>query len=139
MAKDHSLPLRQAILTALNANGAITAIVGARCYGEKPPSKPVWPFIKCGTIVGGPFDATCLSGMEAIFNVSGFATGPDGGNAYALGLAIQQALDGIELTLTGGAHSVSVDWTSSEILRDPHEADGYYSVVSFRAVTSDDF
>lgn len=139
MAKDHSLPLRRALVTALRADAPIMAVVDDRAYGEKTPSQPTWPFVKAGVIIAAPFDATCLSGMEATFNIYAFAIGKDGGAAYNLGLLVQQALDGAKLTLEGNAHTVSLDWQGSELFSDPHEADGYFSAVGFRAVTSDDY
>lgn len=140
MAKDHSLPLRRAICTLLSGTGAITALVSSRVYGETVPADTDWPYVQVGVIIGGPFDATCLDGMEADFAIKSFARGLDGSSAYALGATVQGVVDGAKLTLEGGAHTVSLDWTpGSQILRDPQFADGYYSLHQFKAVTSDDF
>ena len=139
MATDHSLQIRQAVVLALRGVSEIEAVVSGRIYGEASPAKPVWPFIKVGAMVAGPFDATCLSGSETTFVVNCFVKGLDGSGAYNLAKLVQQALDGLDPALAGGAHMVSLDWTGSTPLKDQQEADGYYSAVAFRAVTSDDF
>lgn len=140
MAKDHSLPLRRAVCTALRGAGALTALVDTRVFGEGKPASPAWPYVQVGVMIGGPFDATCLDGMEAEFAVKSFAKGPDGANAYILGAIVQGVLDGADLTLDGGAHTVALDWIpGSQIIRDNAQADGFYALHQFRALTSDDF
>lgn len=140
MPADHSLALRRAVVAHLAADAGIGSIVGARVYGEAVPDPVVWPFVRVGLMLPVPFEATCLDGMEATFAVSGFAKGPDAQNAYGLGALIQLALDGADLALSlDAAHAVSIDWTTSQTVRDTGEADAYQAIVQFNAVTAADY
>ena len=75
MAKDHSLPLRRALVTALRGNSGVTALVGTRITGPKVDTNIAWPFIRVGVIIATPYDASRLSGMNADFAIHAFDRG----------------------------------------------------------------
>lgn len=137
MTSDHSLDIRRAIVTELKADAAIASQVGTRVYGDEVPAKIEWPFIRVGQIIAGPYDATCLEGTEATFAVNTFAIGDTA--TMTLNGFIEDHLDGAAPSIGAGAHTVSLDWTNTQIVRDTAEADKFHGIVQFEIQTSKNY
>lgn len=135
--KDHSLDLRRALVTRLKADALIASQVGARVYGPDSPATPDWPFVRVGSIISGPYEASCLGGMDATFAVNGFAITEQ--STLVLNEFIRSALDAQAFDVGDSAHIVSLDWTDSQIVRDTAEADKWHGIVQFQTVTSENY
>lgn len=137
MAIDHSLEFRRALVTALAGDPTIAGLVDD-VYGTVATSKPVYDFIRVGTIDPGPFEATCLDGMESEFIIHAFAKGDDDVPCRTLAAAIVNFIETLTLTFAG-AHTVALDWVRSQFIRDTDEAGVWHGLVAVSVQTSDDF
>lgn len=139
MARDLSLPLRQAILAALEDSPAVTAIVPAdRIHAVEVPAQPVWPFLRYGAATPSPFRSSGADGLRLMGTVHAFARGPGEDAVAALAAAVAAVLDGADargllLTLDGGevAH---LAWTGTQLRRDGDEAGAHHALIGFTAV-----
>ncbi len=139
MASDRTLEIRRALMIALKAASAVTALVPAsRIKGQTVDANPVFPFIRMGAPSVIPRKGACVDGGDTILAVHAFATGSGSvtaeDQAHQIGAAIAKALDGQRLTLDSGAIA-AVRWTGSQLLQDPEEANAFHAVVSFRVRT----
>ncbi len=141
MATEGSRPVRRAILTALKADDAVTALVPeSSIHPQSPASTPAWPFIKYGAPTGVPIDASCVDGDVITVAVHSFAkprfaagaiveTAED--HADRIGTAVMRALHRRRLTLDSG-NPASVRRTNFQLLQDGAEADAYHHVANFQ-------
>lgn len=142
MARDSSLEVRRAILTAAKADEALTALVPAgSIHPQAPLSTPSWPFIRYGGPTVIPLTGACLDGCEVTVALHGFAkprvtaagalleSAED--HAARIGAFIAAALDRMQLTLDSN-HKARVRWTGSQLLQDGDEADAFHTVQNFR-------
>lgn len=132
MARDTSLPLRQAVVTALRADTSLTALVPAeRNYGMRSPATLTWPFTRYGSPDALPFRAQCIDGATIGFTVHAFSKQTFEDECANINAAVSASLDGKVLDLGGlKAHVV---WRGSQIIPDAAEADAYHGVNSFEA------
>lgn len=141
MAKDNTLPVRRAMLTALKADAGMIAIVPAEdIHPQAPLSVPSWPFVKAGAPSGVPIRASCVDGGEITVAFHGFGKARLNGSsqvietaedhAARIGAAMAAALDGKVLTIPGG--TAKVRWTGSQLLQDGAESDAFHTVQNFR-------
>jgi Protein of unknown function (DUF3168) len=126
--------VRQAILPALKANSAITAIVPAdRIYPSKTPSAIVYPFIRYGQSSLTPHSLSCwkagtVSGSVHCFvQASDVILDPDA-KCGDLAEAIADCIGGIN---EGFAASV-------QVIPDSDEPDVYHGIVFFDVTRHDD-
>ena len=141
MAKDRTLPVRRAILTALKADTAVIALVpAASIHPQSPLQEPSWPFIKYGAPAGLPVRASCVDGSEIDVAVHSFAKPRYSGKAMIetaedhcsrIGAAVLGAIDAHRLPLQTG-ESARVRTTGWQLLQDGDEADAYHHVANFR-------
>jgi len=68
---DTTLSVMAAVIAALKASGALTAIVGQRIYSDVPDN-PVFPFVVV-TVQSAPFDTQTTTGMDHTVQVSCFS------------------------------------------------------------------
>lgn len=139
MARDASLYVRRAVASRLKAEAAVAAIVAARVYGLSPPAGPTWPFVKMQPPTTTPMRATGLDGSRIAFRVSGFAKGPDEGEAAILADAIAGCLDGLSVPLADApwpARLTDIKWTGTQIIPDPEEASAWHAITSFEATVT---
>ncbi|WP_270374980.1 DUF3168 domain-containing protein [Marinicauda sp. Alg238-R41] len=136
MAKDHSLALRQAIVTALRADAGVSAIAGARVYGMQVPDGAAWPFIRYGAPLTSIYESSCSQGSDSDVTLHAFAKGPGEDDCAELAAAVADALASDNLPLADGLGLVSLDWISTQILEYPEE-DGFRAVIRFQIVTEE--
>jgi len=139
VARDASLWVRKALVSALKADAGVSGVVGARVYGQNPPADPTWPFTKLQPLTVVPMRATCLDGTRYTIRVSGFAKGADETAVATLGAAVSACLDGRSIALPGApwpARLTDIRWTGTDIIRDPEEATGWHAIVAFEGVVT---
>lgn len=139
MARDLGVPVRQAIVTRLNAAGSLTrAITEGRAYGPAEPPDPVWPFVRVDTPLITPDFDGCGDASAYTFRVHGFAIGEDERSAGALGAAISADLDGLEGVLVEDPPAYLKDtvWTATQLLRDTAKEDGWHAAVTVNCTAS---
>ena len=95
---DASLELQKAIVAALKASTAVSAIVGTRIY-DAVPMAATKPYISFGSFDLLPEVGDCLDGASVVIQLDGWAAGPDTVKIKRLGAAVAAALDEAALTL----------------------------------------
>jgi len=134
---DHSIDFRRAIVTALNGDPTVSALI-TQAYGPVVSPGQIYDFIRTGPIDPEAFEASCLSGMETEFNIHVFAKGDDEAPCGAIAKAVVTLFDDAVLTFAG-AHTVALDWVRTQFVRDTDEADVWHAIATFAVQTSDDF
>lgn len=142
--RDHSLAVRQAVVTALRAASAISDIVEARVYGQQVPAEmPDWPsadnpaYVKMGGTSATPNAPSGINGASSSFIVHGFAQGPGDDLAHALKDAIIATLDEQTLTLSGGATLRNLRCTLAQVIADAASPSDFHAIVQFAATTAE--
>ena len=137
MPTDHSLDARRAIVERLRGVPEISSIVKDRVYGPKVPANPVYPMLKVGLMIPGPFEATCIDGMSAAFNVYCISKADDEGEAATLSRLVVNNLDQdvFPLDESEGSHVLSLDWTGTT---PRHEHPLWHMMASFRLITQEE-
>jgi len=136
-SRDHSLPLRQAIVEKLLASDTIVAIVEDRVYGQKPDADPTIPFIRTGPSVSTPYEATGWGeGSEGAVVVHAFAQGPGEDKCSQLAAEIVAVLEEDSLPLEG-IGLVGIQWERTQVLPDLGATDSWHAVINFRATTAE--
>lgn len=132
MADGPALALQAAIIAALRADAAVSALVGARVYDE-PPQGVEFPYIRLGEFIAQPFHTDGKAAFEITYGVEAYSR-PKSGRVEAtrIAFAIQAALHDQNLTVAG----YSTAWNFCETFTTSREADGreYSSVVAFTAM-----
>jgi Protein of unknown function (DUF3168) len=125
--------LRAAIHTALNANAALTAVLGgARVYDEPPPS-PVFPYVTLGEARVADYSAGSERGEEHQLTLHGWSRQGGHREAHLVTGAIMDALDDAPLSLPGH-HLVNFRFALADVRREP-DGRTYHALIRFRAVT----
>lgn len=132
---DASLPLQAAVVAALKADAALTAIVTAKVY-DRPPASAVapytaltgWQVIEDGT--------DCSDAAEILFEIQCYSTGVGRPESARMATAVAAALHGLRPALAG--------FSEAEILHQSTlyftETDGLTTraVVSFQVLVDSD-
>ncbi|GGO96562.1 DUF3168 domain-containing protein [Stakelama pacifica] len=137
---DLTTELRRAILISLKADSAVTALVPATSiYGQSAPATPPWPFIKAGTPIDGPQDASCQRGESIRWTLHVFAGSRKQGGAEVetvedhigrIMAAIKKNLHRQTLTFTDG--KATLRYINSQRLIDG-DASQLHGIIEFRA------
>jgi Protein of unknown function (DUF3168) len=136
-----SLPLRQAVLTALSAADGVSEL-GAAVYPQAPVDTPVWPFYRYGAPSVVPREASCIGRGESVsLVIHGFAkprydTGELVETAedvcHRMARAAKVALHRTHLDLSDGARA-NLRYTSHTIIPDGATPDAFHAIVNFTA------
>jgi hypothetical protein len=143
----HDTAVKAAVLAALRADATVTAIVPVERIVDYVTDSMTWPFIRVGTAVVEPYEATGVVGGDVTFTVHGFARGFSGApnatvktkgptDCETLARAIVLCLDEAELTLDDG-YLLSMSCQSSQVIPDIQK-DSYHAVVEFDALTGEE-
>lgn len=135
MAKDTSLPLRQAIVTILRADAALTALVpaGQNC-GMRPPTNPAFPYTRYGAPDSLPLRAQCLDGATVGVTVHSFSDADYEDECANINAALAAALDGKTVELdTDFPAKAHIVWVGSQIMADAADASLWHGVNRFEA------
>lgn len=139
---DYSLPVRRAILPAMKADAALTALIPAKSiYPSIVPSSRTFPFTRYGVPIAAPFRASGLNSSAVSVTIHVFTLPKKQGavvldtaedQCWKMTAAVKAALDGRVLPLEGGMHA-TLSWTGSNSLIDGDEADAWHGVVNLLA------
>lgn len=130
------------MLPALKHNGPLLELIpAASIYPGTVPTTCTFPLARFGSVVASPFRATGLDSSSLRVSIQGFTkplmvgdqiTVSAEDQAYRIGSAIKDCLDGATLTLDNGM-KVRLSWIQSTPMRDGDEADAWMVTVTFRA------
>lgn len=138
MARDTSLPLRQAIVTRLRADADLIAIVPAdRNYGMRSPPDSAYPFTRYGSPDAQPFLATCMDGATVGITIHSFSEADFEDECASINAALASSLDGAVLTLdTAFPAKAHLRWLGSQIVPDATEASVWHGINRFEAAVA---
>jgi len=130
---DPSLAMQGAIVAALKASVAVTALIGgpteARIF-DRVPEKQVFPYIAFGPAQVIQQDATCIDGSEVYQQIDVWSRLPGFPECKRVAEAVREALHRLDATF--GDLGFEIEHQFTNYLRDP---DGLtsHAVLSFRA------
>jgi hypothetical protein len=133
---DPSLELQKAIVAALKADAAVTAIINGRIY-DAVPGGATKPYVSFGPFQLLPEHGDCLYGGEAFVTLDAWAAGPDTVQVKQLGTAIARALDLAPIVLDAPQRLVEMSVEQTQYMRDPDgiTAHGVITVHAFTEPT----
>ena len=133
---DPSLELQKAIVAALKADAAVTAIINGRIY-DAVPGGAAKPYVSFGPFQLLPEHGDCLDGGEAFVTLDAWAAGPDTVQVKQLGTAIARALDLAPIVLDAPQRLVEMSVEQTQYMRDPDgiTAHGVITVHAFTEPT----
>lgn len=129
---DPSLDLQGAIVAALKADPAVTALISGRVYDQVPP-QAAFPYVTIGEDQTLPAWADCYDGADVILTLHAWSRAVGYPEVKRLAAAVSAALDGVEVTIET-IRLVDISWTGSRFLRDP-DGNTRHAVIGFRALT----
>ena len=131
MATDPTLNLRRALVVALRADPAHTALVPAtNIYGPRSPADTAWPFERVHVADAIPHVADGYDGADMAASVHIFTQGADESNAATTARRVAELLDDAVLTKDG--YTFMPEWRGTQTFADNDEATQWHSVVTFR-------
>ena len=128
-----SAALRAAVHDALNADLALTSLLGGPKVYDEPPRPAVFPYVTLGETRVRDFSAGAERGEEHQLTLHAWSRQGGHREAHLISGALLQALDDAPLALADH-HLVNFRFAVADVRR---EADGrtYHALVRFRAVT----
>lgn len=121
------LALRKAIIAHLRADSAVLATgIGARSYGEKPPTPPTWPFLQYGMSDAVP---TEIAAPLHIFSKNAYTD-----DLNTIAETVGASLDGKTIVL-GDGRRAHLTW---EGVRTVQGDDEWHAVVNIGATVPRD-
>lgn len=129
---DFTRDLRRAVITALKADAALTALVpAAQIHTSTVPANPAWPFLRWDAPNSIPRGVACTQGAEVTFFVHAFAkaAATDTAEAHAerITAAVAKVLHRARLTLPSASARLRVRATRS--MMDGAEKDAWHGIV----------
>ncbi len=126
-----SWALQQAIFAELSSSDAVKAVAGdpPRVF-DVPPRAAAFPYVVVGDDAVSDWSTATEPGSEHVVAIHIWSRANGHREAKLCAQAVEDALDGAELAVTGQA-LIDIRHLSSEYARD---ADGVHAVLKFRAV-----
>jgi hypothetical protein len=127
-----ALALQRAVMTALTADTALAALVGARIY-DAPPRNAAFPYVSFGPAGMGDWSTGTEMGAEHQLVLNAWSRRAGKLECFDILDAIATALNDAALALDSHA-LVNLRFQFADVRRDP---DGitFHGVIRFRAVT----
>lgn len=98
---DTSRKIHAAIVAALKADSAVSAIVGSRIY-DRVPQSVTFPYGQVTVEIGEPYDGADLQGWEAVVRIDWWSRkNGQSGEVYNVASAAYAVLHGSALTAAG--------------------------------------
>ena len=132
---DPQSALAAAIVAALDANAALTAIIGANAIHDRLLTKAAMPYVVLREITSTEWGADNDGGMEHQIALDAWSSTPGHREAQAIANLVRQSLDNARLTLTGGVTLVSLLHVKTRTRREA-KSDAHVAEMVFRAVTT---
>lgn len=138
MATGLQISVRKKLLARLKTDANLTALVpSVSIYSQRVPANPGWPFVMLGPPTTIGLRATCVRGGTVSLGVHAFANHRVSGgdvvetaedHAGRIGAAIEAAIDGAMLAMTGG--TIKVRLSDMRLLVDGGESDAFHYVCN---------
>lgn len=128
-----SLLVKSSIITHLEGDAGVTLLVPAsRIFAMQAPSLPEWPFIRYGSTISTPYEASCWSGSVCRVTIHAFAETDTAGagedKAHKICSAIVKSVKDFR---PDGFGIVENEWLLTNVIRDGQEADKWHGIVEF--------
>lgn len=136
MAKDHTLPLKNAIVSHLRADSALTALLNEESiFGMRTPVDRPWPFARYGTPDASPRRAQCWDGSDNAITLHVFSKQTFEDETANILAAIVESLGDTVIEL-GGGEKAYVQSRGSTIIPDAAEANAWHGIARFEATVA---
>ena len=123
--------LQEAVFSALSADAALTALIGAGQIHDGPPRNAAAPYVHLGEINARDWSTSTEAGTEIVFAVVAWSRLPGRSEALAIAERVREVLDDAALALVGH-RLVNLRHISTETAR-ADKPEGRRAVVRFRA------
>lgn len=127
--------LAAAIVAALNANPALTALIGPNGIHDRLQVKAAMPYIVLREITSSEWGSDNDGGLEHQIALDAWSSVAGHRGAQALAGHIRQSLDNAGLTLAGSLALVSLLHVKTRTRRET-KTDAHVAEMQFRAVTA---
>lgn len=131
---DPQSALSTSIVAALNANAALTAIIGANAVHDRLLTRATMPYVVLREITSTEWGADNDGGLEHQIALDAWSSIPGHREAQAIAGLTRQSLDNARLTLAGGVTLVSLLHVKTRTRREA-KTDAHVAEMVFRAVT----
>ncbi len=131
---DPQSALSAAIVAALNANAALTTIIGPNAIHDRLLTKAAMPYVVLRDITSTEWGADNDGGLEHQISLDAWSSLPGHREAQAIAGLIRASLDNAPLTLTGGVTLVSLLHVKTRTRREA-KTDAHVAEMVFRAAT----
>lgn len=132
---DPQSALSAALVAALNANAALTAIIGPNAIHDRLLTKAAMPYIVLRDISSTEWGADNDGGLEHQISLDAWSSTSGHREAQTLAGLIREALDNASLTLAAGVSLVSLLHVKTRTRREA-KTDAHVAEMVFRAVTA---
>ena len=131
---DPQSALSAAIVAALNANAALTAIIGANAVHDRLLTRATMPYVVLREITSTEWGSDNDGGLEHLISLDAWSSSPGHREAQAIAGLLRQSLDNARLTLASGVTLVSLLHVKTRTRREA-KTDAHVAETVFRAVT----
>jgi hypothetical protein len=132
---DPQSALSAAIVAALNANAALTALIGPDGIHDRLMTRAAMPYVVIRDITASEWGADNDGGLEHQISLDAWSSLAGHREAQAIAALIRGSLDNARLTLTGGVTLVSLLHVKTRTRRET-KTDAHVAEMVFRAVTA---
>lgn len=130
MPTDNWLETRKAVVAHLIAGVPLGLVdTSEKIWGEVPPAKIGWPFIRLGFQISAPFEAQGWSGAVHRMSIHCFAKGNDTNGVSAIAAAVVRRLDSLEMP--DALRVVDLQWIANNTIRDTDETSAFHTICDF--------
>ena len=131
---DPQSALSAAIVAALNANAALTAIIGPNAIHDRLVTKAAMPYVVLRDITSTEWGADNDGGLEHQIALDAWSSLAGHREAQAIAGLVRASLDNARLSLSGGVILVSLLHVKTRTRREA-KTDAHVAEMVFRAVT----
>lgn len=133
--RDLRLPLREALITHLRQDVALTALVPAtNIHGERVPANQAKPYIALSRMDVEAFQAQCVDGGRIPIRLHTFADGEDSSTVTKISAALSSSLDDAQLALDEG-WCLDISFVRTVSVASGSETTAWHDESTFTALT----
>lgn len=134
MGTDLSTPVKGSVIAHLASDTDLTAVVPANdIFAMQVPKEPNWPFIRYGSPIIAPYEASCWEGSSITVTIHAFAetTEVEAGEDL-VGRIAGLIVDAMKSWSPQNFGLIENDWITTSVVRDEPEADRWHAIIQFR-------
>ncbi|MFC0243673.1 DUF3168 domain-containing protein [Rhodopseudomonas telluris] len=131
---DPSYELQAALVAALKADAALSALIAGRIY-DAVPTDAVFPYVSLGPCQVLPMRAGCIDGAEVYPQIDVWSRAVGFPECKRIAKALVAALDDQDLAVSDH-HTVLFDHQSTNYLRDPDGKTSHAAILFHGSFTS---